>query len=80
MKIRKTLLADVLLLEPKVFEDDRGFFFESYTLQIFEGLGIPYPHEASSNAEIVLDTVNHTPEENARVIVEYLGNKGFGTR
>ncbi len=36
MNIRKTPIADVLLLEPKLFEDDRGFFFESYTLQIFE--------------------------------------------
>ena len=41
MNIRTTLLADVLLLEPEVFEDGRGFFFESYTLQIFEKLGIP---------------------------------------
>jgi dTDP-4-dehydrorhamnose 3,5-epimerase len=30
MKIIKTDLPDVLVIEPKVFGDDRGFFFESY--------------------------------------------------
>src|SRR5687767_15088077 len=30
------LLADALLLEPKVFGDERGFFFESYNQRHFE--------------------------------------------
>jgi dTDP-4-dehydrorhamnose 3,5-epimerase len=30
MKIIKTKIPDVLVIEPKVFGDDRGFFFESY--------------------------------------------------
>jgi len=30
MKIIPTSIPDVLLLQPKVFGDDRGFFFESY--------------------------------------------------
>lgn len=30
MKASPTSLPDVLLLEPKVFGDDRGFFFEAY--------------------------------------------------
>ncbi|HEY9847518.1 MAG TPA: dTDP-4-dehydrorhamnose 3,5-epimerase, partial [Candidatus Caenarcaniphilales bacterium] len=30
MKVVETLLPDVLLLEPRVFEDERGFFFESF--------------------------------------------------
>ena len=30
MNIRSTLIPDVLLVEPKVFGDARGFFFESY--------------------------------------------------
>ncbi|MCK4794481.1 MAG: adenylyl-sulfate kinase, partial [Desulfobacteraceae bacterium] len=34
-------------------------------------------YEAPNNAEIVLDTVNHTPEENAHRIVQYLGREGF---
>jgi dTDP-4-dehydrorhamnose 3,5-epimerase len=30
MKIIKTNIPDVLIIEPKVFEDERGFFFESF--------------------------------------------------
>jgi len=30
MNIIKTNLPDVLIIEPKVFEDERGFFFESF--------------------------------------------------
>ncbi len=30
MKIIKTEIPDLLILKPKVFEDDRGYFFESY--------------------------------------------------
>lgn len=35
MKVQKTAIADVLLIEPKVFGDDRGFFFESFNEQSF---------------------------------------------
>ncbi len=41
MNIRKTQLTGVLLLEPNVIEDDRGFFFDPYPLQIFGKLEIP---------------------------------------
>ncbi|WP_036478304.1 dTDP-4-dehydrorhamnose 3,5-epimerase [Myxosarcina sp. GI1] len=36
MKIVKTNIPDVLIIEPKVFGDDRGFFFESFNQQAFE--------------------------------------------
>ncbi|HEY9868421.1 MAG TPA: dTDP-4-dehydrorhamnose 3,5-epimerase [Candidatus Obscuribacterales bacterium] len=36
MKVTETSLPGVLLLEPQVFEDDRGFFFESYNERIFK--------------------------------------------
>jgi dTDP-4-dehydrorhamnose 3,5-epimerase len=32
MKITPLDISDVLLIEPSVFEDDRGFFFESFNL------------------------------------------------
>jgi len=35
MNIFETTIADVFILEPKVFGDDRGFFFESYNEQVF---------------------------------------------
>jgi dTDP-4-dehydrorhamnose 3,5-epimerase len=36
-------LVGVLILEPRIFEDKRGFFFESYNQQVMAGLGIPEP-------------------------------------
>ncbi len=35
MNLIKTAIPDVLLLEPKVFSDERGFFFESYNKKVF---------------------------------------------
>ena len=36
MKVTPTRIPDVLLIEPKVFGDDRGFFFESYNQKAFQ--------------------------------------------
>jgi len=36
MKIVNTALPDVLIIEPRVFGDDRGFFFESFNLRAFQ--------------------------------------------
>ncbi len=33
MKIIKTAIPDVLIIEPRVFTDERGFFFESFNLR-----------------------------------------------
>jgi dTDP-4-dehydrorhamnose 3,5-epimerase len=38
MKATSTGLADLLILEPRVFTDERGFFFESFNQNEFEGL------------------------------------------
>jgi dTDP-4-dehydrorhamnose 3,5-epimerase len=35
-----TSLPGVFVLEPRVFRDERGFFFESYNQQIMAGVGI----------------------------------------
>jgi dTDP-4-dehydrorhamnose 3,5-epimerase len=40
MKKHATSLSEVLLLEPRVFGDDRGFFLESYNQREFADLGI----------------------------------------
>src|SRR5512146_2608148 len=40
MKKTETNLPGVLLLEPRVFGDDRGFFLESYNERTFAELGI----------------------------------------
>jgi dTDP-4-dehydrorhamnose 3,5-epimerase len=36
MKVTPLAIPDVLLIEPKIFEDDRGFFFESFNLNEFK--------------------------------------------
>ncbi len=38
MNIIRTELPDVLIVEPKVFGDARGFFFESFNQRRFEAL------------------------------------------
>ena len=50
MKVTPTALPDVLLIEPRVFGDERGFFFESWNRQAFA--------EAGLEAEFVQD--NHS--------------------
>jgi len=40
MKVLQTPLAGALVLEPKVFADDRGFFLESYNERAFQEIGI----------------------------------------
>jgi dTDP-4-dehydrorhamnose 3,5-epimerase len=36
MKVERTGIPDVLVFEPKVFGDERGFFMESYNQRLFE--------------------------------------------
>jgi dTDP-4-dehydrorhamnose 3,5-epimerase len=40
MQITPTALPEVLLIEPKVFGDERGFFFESWNRRVFAAAGI----------------------------------------
>ena len=40
MNIIETNLAGLLLIEPKVFEDSRGYFLESYNSETFKNSGI----------------------------------------
>jgi len=41
MQIITTAIPDVLVLEPRVFGDERGFFFESWNQREFARLGLP---------------------------------------
>jgi len=51
MKVTHLSIPDVLLIEPCVFEDARGFFFESFRADVFR-------KETSSNVSFVQD--NHS--------------------
>jgi dTDP-4-dehydrorhamnose 3,5-epimerase len=43
MKVIRTELPEVVIIEPKVFGDDRGFFVESYQLPRYVEHGITHP-------------------------------------
>lgn len=42
MKIIPTILKDLFILEPTVFEDERGFFFESFNKEKLQKAGLEY--------------------------------------
>ena len=51
MKVTPTALPDVLLLEPRVFGDDRGFFMESWNARAFReatGLDVAFVQDNHS--------------------------------
>ncbi len=49
MNLIKTDIPDVLIFEPKVFGDDRGFFFESFNAKVFEEATGFLPHFVQDN-------------------------------
>jgi sulfate adenylyltransferase len=57
--------------------DAKGMYARARRGDIKEFTGIDDPYEPPRHAEITLDTVTHTPEENARRIVAYLIERGF---
>jgi dTDP-4-dehydrorhamnose 3,5-epimerase len=40
MRCVPTEIPDVLIIEPKVFEDERGFFYESFNRRVFADMGV----------------------------------------
>jgi dTDP-4-dehydrorhamnose 3,5-epimerase len=40
MKVEKTSIPGLLVIHPQVFQDERGFFFESYNERVFKEAGI----------------------------------------
>ena len=42
MKVFDAKLKDVKIIEPDVFEDERGFFMESYSDEKYKRLGIDF--------------------------------------
>ncbi|QKZ12411.1 dTDP-4-dehydrorhamnose 3,5-epimerase [Spirosoma sp. KUDC1026] len=41
MQVRKTSIEGLVELIPRLFEDERGYFFESYNKPLFTSLGLP---------------------------------------
>ena len=42
MKISTTYIPGLLIIEPKVFEDSRGYFFESYNERLYRESGVSF--------------------------------------
>ncbi|WP_165749409.1 dTDP-4-dehydrorhamnose 3,5-epimerase [Cellulophaga sp. Z1A5H] len=61
MTIKETYLKGCFVLEPKVFEDDRGYFFESFNENLFTEL-------TGNKAHFVQDNQSHSTKGVIRAI------------
>lgn len=57
MIVEKTEISDVLLLKPRVFKDDRGFFMETWNRKTFKDLGIDYDFVQDNHSRSVKNTL-----------------------
>jgi sulfate adenylyltransferase len=57
--------------------DTKGMYAKARRGEIKDFTGVDDVYEAPQNAEITLDTINQTPEEGARLIINYLIEDGF---
>ncbi len=57
--------------------DIKGLYARARRGQLTGFTGVDDPYEAPLDAEIILNTVDFSPEENARKIVAYLEERGF---
>jgi len=57
MKISKTPFEGLLIIEPDVFEDQRGYFFESYNEKKYAGEGIQYRFVQDNQSKSVMGTI-----------------------
>jgi dTDP-4-dehydrorhamnose 3,5-epimerase len=53
MKINPTEFPGLYVIEPKVFKDDRGFFYESYSEKIFKENGLNYTFIQDNHAKSI---------------------------
>ncbi len=70
MEILKTALDGVLIIKPKVFEDSRGFFFESFNLKKYQ--------EAGLNFNFVQDNISKSQRGTVRGLHYQIGDKVQG--
>ncbi len=73
MIIHKLEIPDLLIFEPKVFGDERGYFFESWNNKTAENLGIdfnPVQHNESSSVYGVVRGLHYqlNPNSQAKLI------------
>ena len=57
--------------------DTKGMYAKARRGEIKDFTGIDDVYEPPPQPEMTLDTINHSPEANARLIMNYLINEGF---
>jgi len=81
MRSTPTAIPDVLTLEPKVFGDDRGFFYESYNQQAFQaatGLNVTFVQDNhSKSARNVLRGLHYQVEQPQGKLVRVVQGEVF---
>jgi sulfate adenylyltransferase len=83
-EVRSTIGKDQFLevfvdtpLEVCEQRDSKGMYARARRGEIKGFTGIDDPYESPENPELSLDTITHTPEENARLILDRLTRDGF---
>ncbi len=81
MKIEATDIKDVSILKPKVFGDDRGFFYESYNQRVFAektGLSVGFVQDNHSrSAEGVLRGLHYQIQQPQGKLVRVVRGEVF---
>lgn len=77
MKIIETKLPDCMVIEPAVFDDSRGFFFEAWNAARFRELGLPanfVQSNVSSSSKDVLRGLHYQwPRPQGKLVSVLLG-------
>ncbi len=81
MKASATKIPDVLIIEPKVFGDDRGFFFESFNQKAFNeatGLDVTFVQDNhSKSAKNVLRGLHYQVQQPQGKLVRVVQGEVF---
>lgn len=57
MKKTETGFRDLVVLEPKIFKDNRGYFFESFNRNIFKELNLPVDFDQDNQSQSQFGTI-----------------------
>ncbi|MCW8806389.1 MAG: dTDP-4-dehydrorhamnose 3,5-epimerase [Ignavibacteriaceae bacterium] len=70
MKVKKTEIPGLLVVQPDAFTDSRGFFFESYNKKRYEEFGIP--------DDFIQDNISKSKKGTIRGLHYQIGEKAQG--
>jgi dTDP-4-dehydrorhamnose 3,5-epimerase len=70
LKITRTDIPGILIIEPDVFKDDRGYFFESFSKNRYKEIGLP--------EEFVQDNISKSKIGTVRGLHYQVGEKAQG--